>query len=124
MAASATSRSRRRKCKDRQVKITIKNNGSVDEFITAVNLTWPSATNGKLKKVKLDGDVIYDKPDIAGGTANLTAAQLAADQNKRKIKKGQTDVLTFEFEKKADTNLPHYTGTVSFGPNCVLTILP
>src|SRR6185437_5900 len=46
---------------DRQVKITIKNNGSQDEFITALTLNWPSATNGDLKKVKLDGDVIYDK---------------------------------------------------------------
>ena len=43
---------------------------------TALTLNWPSATNGNLKKVKLDGDMIYDKPDIAGGTANLTAAQL------------------------------------------------
>jgi hypothetical protein len=114
----------KKEVKDRQVKITIKNNGSQDEFISAVNLTWPSATNGTLKKVKRDGDVIYDTPDIAGGTANLTAAQLVADPNKRKITKGQTDVLTFEFEKNADTNLAHYTGTVSFGPNCLLTILP
>ena len=96
----------------------------MDEIISALNLTWPSATNGTLKKVKLDGDVIYDKPDIAGGTANLTAAQFQGDQNKRKIKKGQSDVLTFEFEKNASTNLANYTGTLTFGPGCVLTILP
>ena len=33
-------------------------------------------------------------------------------------------VLVFEFEKNADTNLSHYTGTVSFGPNCTVTVLP
>jgi hypothetical protein len=110
--------------KDRQVRITIRNNGSADVIISALNLTWPSATNGTLKKIKLDGDVIYDKPDIAGGTATLTSAQLVKDQNHRKIKKGQSDVLIFEFEKNADKNLANYTGTVSFGPNCLLTILP
>jgi len=114
----------KKEVKDRQVKITIKNNGNVDEIITALNLTWPAATNGTLKKIKLDGDVIYDKPDIAGGTANLTLAQLTADPNKRKIKKGQSDVLIFEFEKNADKDLTHYTGSLSFGPNCVLTVLP
>jgi hypothetical protein len=33
-------------------------------------------------------------------------------------------VLVFEFEKNADTNLAHYTGTVSFGTGCNLTVLP
>jgi len=114
----------KREAHDRQIRITIKNNGSVDEIISAINLTWPAATNGKLKKVKLDGDVIYDSPDIAGGTANLTTAQLVGDQNKRKIGKGQSDVLTFEFEKNADTDLSHYTGTVSFGTGCDVKVLP
>ena len=59
--------------------------------------------------------MLYNRPAIAGGTANLTTAQLAADPNKRKIKKGQADVLTFVFEKNADTNLAHYTSTVTFG---------
>jgi hypothetical protein len=114
----------KKEVKDKQVKITIKNNGSADEFITALSLTWPSATNGALTKVKLDGNVIYDKPDIVGGSATLTAAQLTSDQNKRKIKKGGSGVLTFEFAKNADKVLANYTGTVTFGPNCVLTILP
>jgi uncharacterized repeat protein (TIGR01451 family) len=108
--------------KDKQVKITILNNGSVDEFLTAVKASWPAA-NGKLLQVKLDGDVIYDKPDIPPPSANLTVAQLVADQNKRKINHGTSDVLTLIFEKNADKDLSHYTGTVStsgFG----LTILP
>jgi len=110
--------------KDKQVKITIQNNGTVDEILTALNLTWPSATNGKLVQVKLDGDVIYDNPDIAGGSVNLTLAQLVADQNKRKIGKGSNDVLTFIFENNADPLLSKYTSSASFGDNCDLTILP
>jgi hypothetical protein len=110
--------------KDRQVKITIKNNGTVDEIVQAVSLTWPSAANGKLKKVKLDGDVIYDNPDVAGGTANLTAAQLVADAKKRTFKKGDSRVLVFEFEKNVSKNAADYTGTVNFGPGCDLKVLP
>jgi uncharacterized repeat protein (TIGR01451 family) len=112
----------KREVKDKQVKITLLNSGSVDEFITALQVTWP-ASNGKLMQVKLDGDVMYDNPDIAPPSANLTASQLAADPNKRKIKHGESDVLTLIFEKNADPNLANYTGMVStsgFG----LPILP
>jgi hypothetical protein len=109
--------------KDKQVKITIANTGAADVFLTDILLNWPSAVNGKLMQVKLGGDVVYDKPDIAGGTAHLTTAELVADQNKRKIPKGKSEVLLLIFEKNVDPNLAHYGGTVSFGP-CVLTILP
>ena len=73
-----------------------------------MTLNWPSATNGNLQQIKLDGDMIYEGPAIAGGTANLTTAQLDEDQNHRKIKKGQADVLDFVFQKNADTNTAHY----------------
>jgi len=94
--------------KDKQVKITVKNNGTVDTFLTALtNIQWPSG-NGKLTKIKLDGDVIYDNPDIpwtAGGVPTLGVPPLIADPNKRKIGKGSSDVITFEFERTASTNL-------------------
>lgn len=98
--------------KDKQVKVTIQNNGSADVFVTGLQLTWPTA-NGKLVQVKLDGDVIYDNPDIAAPSANLTLAQLVADQNKRKIGKGSSDVLTLIFERNAASNLSSYTGSIS-----------
>jgi uncharacterized repeat protein (TIGR01451 family) len=108
--------------KDKQVKITILNSGFVDEAITALQATWP-AINGKLVQVKLDGDVIYDNPDIAPPSADLTLAQLVADPNKRTIQKNQSDVLVLIFEKNASLSLSDYTGTLStsgFG----LSILP
>lgn len=110
--------------KDKQVKVTLRNNATTDAILTALALTWPSATNGKLMQIKLDGDVIYDSPDISGGVANLTAVQLVADQNKRKINKTSSDVLTFVFEKNADTDISHYTLMTSFGPLCDVVILP
>lgn len=118
--------------KDKNVNVTIKNSGSSDVVLTALSLTWPQATNGDLVQVKIGPDVIYGgpgMPPISGGTANLTTAQLVADAKKRTIKKGPGgpgggEVLTLVFKNKADTNLAHYTGTVAFGPNCLLTILP
>ena len=108
----------------KQVRITIKNNGSVDEAISALNLTWPAA-NGKLQKVKLDGDVVYDKPDIAGpdGQPDHRPARRGHEETNDQERQ-DAEVLIFEFEKNADANLSHYTGTVLFGPNCTLTVLP
>jgi hypothetical protein len=113
----------KKEVKDNQVKITIDNSGSGDAILTALSLTWPVATNGVLKQVKFDGDVVYDKPDIAGGTANLTTADLVAEAKKRTIAKNSSDVLTFVFDNKADTNLAHYTAIATFG-GTVLTVLP
>jgi hypothetical protein len=114
----------KKEIKGKEVKITVKNNGTADAIISAIALNWPSATNGTLNQIKLDGDVIFKGPPISGGTANLTTAQLVTDQNKRKIKKGQADVIDFVFSKNADTNPANYASTVTFGPNCLLTVLP
>ena len=108
--------------KDKQVQVTIMNSGTADALLSALTLNWPT-TNGKLMQVKLDADIVYDNPDIAGGTANLGSGQLVADQNKRKITKGQSDVLTFVFEKIANTTLANYASTATFGTT-TLTALP
>ena len=99
--------------KGRQVKIEIKNNGNADAFLTALNVTWPQATNGDLKKVKLGRDTIYDKPDLGGGTASLTFA----GDKKTKIGKGKSETLMLEFANNADANLAAYTATAMFA-NC------
>ena len=109
--------------KDRIVTIQVTNSTSGTVYLTSLLLNWPSATNGLLKKVKLGGDVLYDNPDIAGGVANLTAALLVADQNKRKIDKGKTEALTFEFEKNVAPVPTGYKLTVNFGAT-VLNIIP
>lgn len=108
--------------KDKQVKVTLLNSGFVDEIITGVQVSWPAA-NGNLVQVKLDGDVIYDNPDIAPPSATLTLAQLVADPNKRKIKHGESDVLIFIFQNNADPTLSNYTGIVDTS-GFALTILP
>lgn len=108
--------------KGKEVKITLLNAGTADAFLTDVQLNWPTS-NGKLMQVKLGGSIVYDKPDIAGGTADLTTAQLVSDQNKRKIGHGQSMVLDFVFEKNVDPDLGDYASTVQFG-SVSLVILP
>lgn len=113
----------KREVKDKQVKVTILNSGTADTFVTGLQLSWPAA-NGKLMQVKLDGDVIYDAPDLLPPSATLTAAQLVADQNKRKIQHGQSDVLTLIFEKNADPAFSSYAGVLSTSGGSTLTFLP
>jgi hypothetical protein len=107
--------------KDKQVKITIANTGSVNVFLEALTLNWP-AVNGKLVQIKLDGDVEYNVATVSG-PISLTTAQLPSDPNHRKIDHNSSDVYTLIFEKNADTNLGNYTGTVTFS-GTTLTVLP
>jgi hypothetical protein len=108
--------------KTNQVKITITNSASTDAFLTALtNLSWPEGINGKLKQVKLDGDVIYNGTAQSSPVASLTP--LVSDQNKRKINHNSSDTLTLVFEKNASTTLSNYTGTASFGSGCDLKLL-
>jgi hypothetical protein len=111
-----------KKTQGKEVQITIANRATIDSILTALSLTWPTA-NGKLMQIKLDGDVVYDKPDIAPPSATLTAAQLTGDQKKRTIQRNSSDVLHLIFEKNIDPNLSHYSGTLTFG-DCVLMLLP
>jgi hypothetical protein len=100
--------------KGKEVRIEIRNNGTTDELLTALNLTWPQATNGKLRKVELGHETIYDKPDVGGGTAALT---FTGHDKDRKLKKGHAETLVLEFKNHADANLAAYTATARFA-NC------
>lgn len=109
--------------KDKQVKITLTNSSTVDQFLTALTLDWPSLVNGRLMQIKLDGDVFYNGPAITSGPISLGVTDFVSDPNKRKINHGSSDVYTLIFERNADANLAHYAGTVTVGAT-TLTVLP
>jgi hypothetical protein len=93
------------------VEITIQNNSSNgDAAMTALHISWP-ASNGALKSVVLDGQ-LYTGPPLTGGSANLT---FSVNPLLRTIKVGQSEKLRLVFEKNADQNTAHYTGSVDFG---------
>jgi hypothetical protein len=108
----------------KQVKWPITNTGSTKVTIEQLSLIWPQA-NGKLMKVKFDGDTIYDpdRPWIAGGIT-LTSGDFVTDLKKKSIDPGKTRVLILEFEKNAVMDLSQYALTISFGAGagCSLTM--
>ena len=103
----------------KNVTITIKNDGCADEFITNLALSWPQGTNGNLEKIKLDDDTLWS--GAAGSPINFGIPPLTADANKRKIKKGESDQLIFQFHNNAaPLNNPAYSGSAMFQSGCQL----
>jgi hypothetical protein len=76
---------------------------------------WP-AKQGKLKKIKLDGDVAADPPDIAWvSPGNAVITVFTADAKKKRIDAGKTRTFAIEFEKNylLDTNM-NYSFVITF----------
>jgi len=109
--------------KDKQIKVTIQNNGLTPVYLEGLTLTWPDAINGKLTQIKLDADVVWNGPAATGPSIGLALAQLVADQNKRKIDHGTSDKYTLVFEKNVDLDLSHYMASVTFS-GTTLVFLP
>lgn len=108
--------------KDKQVKWALTNDGSTAAVLSQVSIAWPSA-NGKLSKVKFDGDVVWDGSIAwSSGGATLTGGQLAADARKKRIDPGRTRIVIFEFERNASPDLSLYAATLSFGSGCEVTM--
>jgi hypothetical protein len=109
----------KREISAKQVLITIMNNGSTDEIITNLMLSWPQGTNGNLTQIKLDGDTLWS--GAAGSPINFGIPPLTADANKRKIKKGDSEVQEFTFVNNvAPLNNAAYSGSATFQSGCQL----
>jgi hypothetical protein len=107
------------------IQIPIKNNGSANIVMSELQLTWPQATNGKLKTVTLNGPA-FNGPS-ASSPVDLTSANWAPGTNPRTINKGQSKTLVLTFEKNVDKTASHYSGgVVKFGTDasCQLNYLP
>ncbi len=95
------------------------NSGTDPAILTKVEVfAWPSQ-QGKLKKIKLDGDTSADPPDILwrGDLATNPAviSVFTSDVNKKKIAAGQTRTFTIEFEKDYTVDVPtDYKFTITF----------
>jgi predicted Rdx family selenoprotein len=92
--------------------------------ISGITVCWPSG-NGKLLKIKLDGDVVWDKKSAAGMYCiTIPSSKLVKDAKKKSINPNKTRVFTLEFERNASTTLSNYTLTINFGSNCSLSAPP
>lgn len=92
------------------------NTTAVDIFIDAIWIDWP-LSHEKLKKVKLDGGTLWDEGDDVPPSSMPPWS--TEDQNKRKVKKGQTRTLKFEFDK--DAGSPVYNLVVTFNNGCSIS---
>jgi hypothetical protein len=87
-----------------------------DIFIDAIWIDWPPSHN-KLKRVKLDAGTLWDEQDE--DPPSWMPPWSTGDLNKRKIKKGQTRTLKFEFDK--DASSPVYSLVVTFNNGCSIS---
>jgi hypothetical protein len=117
------------KASTKTVQITIANNNkSSDAIMNALRLTWPSA-NGNLLSVKLGSSTIYSTPAIAWSATGVTLGDggwqpLVSTASSRTIAKGSSKVLYFNFANSVVTDRTKYSGTVSFGSNFDVPVLP
>jgi hypothetical protein len=79
--------------------------------ISQIVLNWPLA-DGKLKKVKINGTVIFDTV-TSGGAVTISTFKGAASL--RVLAPGQSITLSFEFEKNANTDASLYGLFVDLG---------
>jgi hypothetical protein len=98
------------------IQIPIKNNGAANVVMSTLQLTWPEATNGKLKTVTLNGPAFNGPAVDSPVTIPSAGVNWAPGTNPRTINKGQSKTLVLTFEKNVDTTAGHYSGGVaSFG---------
>lgn len=63
-----------------RVEVTVENTGQKDDAITALEVAWPVASNGRLVAVTLDGQVVVDlKEGFGASPATLPLARMRAD---------------------------------------------
>ena len=75
------------------------NSGPDAAVLTKVEVqAWP-ALQGKLKKVKLDGDTAADPADILWSASGAVISVFTSDVKHKQIVAGQTRTFTLEFEK-------------------------
>ena len=79
---------------------TISNNGSVDIYLTAIDLTWAEG-NGNLTKIKLLGTIWTGSHPPT--SASFSESELG-NRNGRKISSGQAENLVFTFENGGSVN--------------------
>src|SRR5262249_23124015 len=106
------------------LEITTQNTSTGPVTLSQFGITWPSAINGGIKSVSMNG-YLYTGPTITGGSAMFTDAMLGGNaQFTRTIAVGQSEKLRIAFEKTADPNKADYTGMSQFNTGCNVNLFP
>ncbi len=96
---------------DKKVSWTVVNDGLITLEIAEIYLEWP-ADNDELKKVRLDGETLWDKKDKTSPTT------ISSDwrNESRQVPGGSSNTLTFEFDEEAE--LADYALELQFDNGC------
>lgn len=84
----------------RKFKWDISDETGADLFLTGMTVVWPDGPNGQgqLSKVKLGAaEIARDVRDAVSSTVLPAEKAFEPDQNRRKLKKGETKTLEIEF---------------------------
>jgi hypothetical protein len=107
---------------DNKIEWKLENTGSQVATIDSLQISWPAAL-GNLRKVKREGDTIFES-DRAPATTTITSADWINGVTKRQIKPGETKRLIVEFQKKAKPTPSQFALTVNFKEGCSVTFTP
>ncbi|MEM7482290.1 MAG: hypothetical protein AAF481_14025, partial [Acidobacteriota bacterium] len=99
------------------VRWPLKNLGDDPVTISSIMVQWPGV-NGKLRKVKLGPETIFDD-DLAGGSASIgTSDWPAGSEADRTLDPGEKRSLKFIFSKYISKDPYHYDIWVAFEEGC------
>jgi hypothetical protein len=104
------------------VKVSFQNNTAVGQELTGLSITWPQATNGNLKTIKMGGTTIFNT-STGGGSLTIPPGLLGTTAQ-RTIAAGSCATLTFTFTNNVSTNPANYTGSATFNPFGPVTMFP
>jgi hypothetical protein len=96
--------------------------GGAVATIESVTVEWPTA-NGNLKKVKLDGDTIFEQ-ELPPPAATIGSGDWINSLDKRQIEPGDTAKLKIEFVNNIVKITKDYAITVNFEESCSVTFEP
>jgi len=102
------------------IVITLQNDTGVGQVLTGLSMTWPQATNGVLKSIKMGGTTIYS----TNTNSPLNTSSLLGTTAQRTIAAHSCAVLTFTFNNNVSTNPGNYTGSAMFSSFGPVTTLP
>ena len=111
----------------KKFKWALTNTTNQDLFVTDISVTWPDGANGhgQLKKMKLEGDFGKDLFDATSPTTMPGEYPFDPDDNKRKLKAGDTKNLEIEFtEETLYRDQTDFQVVVIFSNGEVVTFTP
>ena len=111
------------KISDDKIEWKLSNDGNKVVTIDSIEVSWPD-TLGHLKKVKREGDTIFEGRPVPQPLALITSDMMTSDIKKRQIKHGESKKVKFEFAAKASTVPEDYEITVYFAEDCFVTFEP